>query len=281
MASQIEKTGLGGLRAGNLRPEDIKIIAGQNYRDMNSEEAQRHVAWLKESIRMDGVKDPIDVIFSDGAWYLAPGGGECRLTACKQLRKEKWDGYIPCFQVKGDEVYLLKRSILRNTGLPPSLLELGKALQQLIDLGQPFDEVLKCVPPSITDDPKKAIKVAKKALDLNAAPLAVKEAVKKGIDGVKISEPKAVALARKNPITAGQQLAQEAAKAKSEGKTTLRREKGVGKAGKAKAQAASVHQQLERLGDRMATFLLTGIAESRVPFDLLSAAQAWNQLRGR
>ena len=80
--------------------------------------------------------------------------------------------------MKGDEVYLLKRSILRNTGLAPTLLELGKALQQLIDLGQPIDEVVKCVPPSITTDPQKAIRIAKKALDLNAAPLAVKEAVK-------------------------------------------------------------------------------------------------------
>ena len=159
MASQIEKDSVGSVRGGNLRPEIITIIAGQNYRDMTSEETKAHVAWLKQSIRIEGVKDPIDVIFSDGKWFLAPGGGECRLTACKELRKEKWDGYIPCFQVKGDEVYLLKRSILRNTGLAPTLLELGKALQQLIDLKQPLEEVVKCVPPSITTDPAKAMRV--------------------------------------------------------------------------------------------------------------------------
>ena len=216
MASQIEKDSTGSVRGGNLRPELITIIPGQNYRDMNSEETKAHVAWLRQSIQTEGVKDPIDVIFSDGKWYLAPGGGECRLTAAQQLRGDGWDGYIPCFQVKGGEVYLLKRSILRNTGLAPTLLELGKVLQQLIDLGQPVEEVVKCVPPSITTDPAKALRVAKKALDLNAAPLAVKEAVKHGKDGVKLSEPAAVKIARQNPIDPEPAIEKEVQRAKAD-----------------------------------------------------------------
>jgi hypothetical protein len=256
VASQIEKDSTGQLRAGNLRPEIIGIIAGQNYRDMTTEETRAHVAWLKESIRQEGVKDPIDVIYADGKWYLAPGGGECRLTAAKELRKEKWDGYIPCFQVKGDEVYLLKRSILRNTGLAPTLLELGKALQQLIDLGQPLDEVVKCVPPSITTDPKKAIKVANKALDLNAAPVEVKKAVKEGIGGVKVSEARAVSETRKNSLLAAQSLATAASKAKSEGKTVLKREKGPGKATKAKAAERNTVEQCLALADALAAVVL-------------------------
>jgi hypothetical protein len=278
MASQIEKDSTGSVRGGNLRPEIISIIAGSNYRDMNSAETKAHVAWLKESIRNEGVKDPIDVIFSDGKWYLAPGGGECRLTACKELRKEKWDGYIPCFQVKGDEVYLLKRSILRNTGLAPTLLELGKALQQLIDLGQPLDEVVKCVPPSITTDPQKAIRIAKKALDLNAAPIAVKDAVRKGVDGVKVSEGRAVAEAKKNPLTAGERLATAASEAKAKGETTVRREKGPGVATKAKeATKAQIDKWLEK-ADGLADLVMDlTIARD----ELVSAADSYVRARGR
>lgn len=278
MASQIEKDSTGSVRGGNLRPEIITIILGQNYRDMNSEETKKHVAWLKESIRTEGVKDPIDVIFSDGKWFLAPGGGECRLTAAQELRKEGWDGFIPCFQVKGDEVYLLKRSILRNTGLAPTLLDLGKVLQQLIDLGQPVEEVVKYVPPSITTDPARAIRIAKKALDLNAAPLAVKQAVKEGIDGVKVSEGRAVAEAKKNPLTAAQNLATAASKAKAKGETTLKREKGAGKATKAKAAEKHSVEKLFQLADALADVALDLTLDRG---EVVACAEKYNVSRGR
>ncbi len=280
MASQIEKDSTGSVRGGNLRPEDIGIIVGQNYRDMTTPETKAHVAWLKESIRTEGVKDPIDVIYSDGKWYLAPGGGECRLTACQQLRKEKpaWDGYIPAFQVKGDEVALLKRSILRNTGLAPTLLELGKVLQQLIDLGQPVEEVVKCVPPSITTDPAKALKVARKALDLNAAPIAVKKAVKEGVDGVKVSEARAVAETRRNPLTAAQRLTEAASAAKAKGKTTIKREKGQGKAGKAKAATQKTVDQCLALADSLADVALDLTLDRG---EVVACAEKFNLARGR
>lgn len=278
MASQIEKDSTGSVRGGNLRPEVITIIAGQNYRDMSSEETRAHVAWLKESIRTEGVKDPIDVIYSDGMWYLAPGGGECRLTAAKELRKEKVDVWMPCFQVKGDEVYLLKRSILRNTGLAPTLLELGKVLQQLVDLGQPLEEVVKCVPPSITTDPQKAIRIAKKALDLNAAPIAVKKAVKEGIGGVKVSEGRAVAEAKKNPLTAAQNLTAAASEAKAKGKTTLKREKGAGKATKAKAAERQSVENCLKLADALAD---VGLDLTLDRGEVVACAERYNKARGR
>ena len=53
--------------AGTCGRKSSSIIAGQNYRDMNSAETKAHVAWLKESIRTEGVKDPIDVIFRMGS----------------------------------------------------------------------------------------------------------------------------------------------------------------------------------------------------------------------
>jgi hypothetical protein len=277
MASQLEKDSTGSLRGGNLRPEEIRIIPNSNYRDMAAQETQDHIAWLMSVIKVEGVQKPIDVIYSDGGWVLAPGGGECRLTAAQRLRKQGWDGYIPCFQVKGDEIALLKKSILGNTGLAPSLIDLGKALQQLINLGHPMEDVLKCVPPSITTDPAKALRVAKKALDLNAAPIAVKEAVKKGIDGVKVSEGRAVAEARKNPLTAAQNLATAASKAKAEGKNTIRREKGAGVATKAKAKVAKSIEECLRLADAMAEVAMDLTLDRD---EVVACASAYKTARG-
>ncbi|OYV38938.1 MAG: hypothetical protein B7Z80_08665 [Rhodospirillales bacterium 20-64-7] len=278
MASQIEKDSTGSLRGGNLAPNEIIITPGQNYRDMTSDETKAHIAWLKESIKAEGVKNPIDVIYSDGKWYLAPGGGECRLTAAKLAQKEGWKGLVPCFQVKGDEAYLLKKSILGNTGLPPSLLDLGKALQQLVDWKLPMEEILHCVPPSITTDPSKAIRVARKALELNAAPLAVKEAVQKGVDGVKISPARAVAEAKRNPLTAAENLKTAAAKAKEKGQPEVKREKGEGKALKArKSQENSIAECL-RLADALADVAVDMTLDRE---EVIACAEKYNEARNR
>ena len=275
MASQIEKDSTGTVRGGNLRPELI-INKHSNYRDMKSETTKAHIAWLKESIRLEGVKNPITVSFADGKWYLE--AGECRLTAAQQLRKEGVDLYIPCFQVKGDEATILAKSIVDNTGLPPTLMELGKALQQLLDYGWEFDRVAKCVPPSITTDPQKAIRYAKKALDLNAAPIAVKQAVKEGVDGVKVSEARAVAETRKNPLTAAERLTTAASKAKAEGKTTIKREKGQGKAGKAKAATQKTVEQCLALADSLADVALDLTLDRG---EVVACAEKFNKARGR
>lgn len=232
MASQLEKDSVGSLRGGNLRPEVIKVKKSHNYRNMDSEETKAHIAWLMESIKVDGVKKPIDVSYSDGEWYLE--AGECRLRAAQALRKKGWDGYIPCFQVKGDEPTILGKSLLDNTGLPPTLLEVGIAVERLVGFGWPMERIATCIPPSLATDPAKALRVAKKALELQQAPVAVKEAVAKGVDGVKVSAGRAVAEAKKNPLGAAESLKRAAAKAKAEGKTEVKREKGVGRAGKAK-----------------------------------------------
>ena len=70
MASQIEKDSNGSLRGGLLRPEIIHIKKHHNYRDMDTEETKAHIAWLKESIRLQGVQKPIEVEFVDGEAVL-------------------------------------------------------------------------------------------------------------------------------------------------------------------------------------------------------------------
>ena len=252
MASQIEKdsAGAGTLRAGNLRPEIIHIKKLHNYRVMDSEEAKAHIAWLMESIKQEGVKRPIDVSYSDGEWYLE--AGECRLRAAQALRKKGWDGYIPCFQVKGDEPTILGKSLLDNTGLPPTLLEVGVAVERLVGFGWPMERIATCIPPSLAESPEKALRVAKKALALQQAPVAVKEAVKSGVDGVKVSAGRAVAEAKRNPLGAAESLKKAAADAKAKGQTEVKREKGVGKAGKAKLSASQKTDELLKRADALA-----------------------------
>lgn len=274
MASQIEKDGVGGPRGGNLRPEDI-LNRHTNYRDMHSKATLAHIAWLKESIRLEGVKKPIDVSYADGKWYLE--AGECRLTAAQALRKEGWDGYIPCFQVKGDEANILARSIIDNTGLTPTLLEIGVAFQHLVDYGWPIDRVAACVPPSITTNPAKALQVAKKALDLNAAPLDVKKAVREGVGGVRVSEAAAVSAVRKSPLQAAQIITEDAHRAKAAGKTVLRRPKGAGKATKAKAETQKTVDHCLKLADALAAVALDDDLDRS---EVKRSARAYSKARG-
>ena len=52
MASQIEKDSTGSVRGGNLRPEIITIILGQNYRDMNSEAQIRGLRAAEQATKL-------------------------------------------------------------------------------------------------------------------------------------------------------------------------------------------------------------------------------------
>ena len=273
---RLEDLGTTGVRATRLRPEIIIIDWKKNYREKDSQATQDHIAWLKESIRQDGVKKPIDVIFSEGKPYLE--SGYCRLTAAQQLREEGWDGFIDALPVKGDEANRLAKSIIDNTALPPALMELGKALQQLLDWGWEMDRVSKCVPPSITTDPAKALRVAKKALDLNAAPLAVKEAVKKGRDGVKLSEPAAVKIARQNPIDPEPAIEKEVQRAKAAGKTTATRSKGEGAATKAKAATAKQVEEWLKKADALADIAMDLTLDRD---EVVAAADSYIRARGR
>jgi hypothetical protein len=273
---RLEDLGTTGVRATRLRPEIIIIDWSKNYREKDSQATQDHIAWLEGSIRAEGVKKPVDVVFSDGKVYLE--AGYCRATAAQRLRKKGWDGFIDCVPVKGDEATRLAKSILDNTSLPPALLELGKALQQLLDFGWDMERVSKCVPPSITTDPAKAIRIAKKALDLNAAPLAVKKAVKEGIGGVKVSEGRAVAEAKKNPLMAAENLTKAAAEAKEKGETTLKREKGAGEATKAKEATAKQVEEWLKKADALADIAMDLTLDRD---EVVAAADSYIRARGR
>jgi ParB-like chromosome segregation protein Spo0J len=272
---RLNDLGTGKLECPKLRPEIIIIRPLNNYRDMQSAATKAHIEWLKESIREEGVKKPVDVEFIDGKVYLV--AGECRLTAAQQLRQEGWDGFIPALSVKGDEADILARSMIDNGGLPPTMLEFGAAVRRLQKFGWELERIAKYVPVHIAETPSRALRFVQDALELDQAPLAVKEAVRDGVDGVAVSPALAVAVTRKNRIQAAEIIKDEVAKAKAAGKTEAKRPKGAGKATKAKAVAADHTDKLMKLGDRMAAGLLT--TES-IAWDKLEAlAKQWAKLR--
>jgi hypothetical protein len=248
--ARLNDLGVGKMEAPKLRPELIIIRPDYNYRDMSLPETRAHIAWLKESIRTEGVKKPIDVNFVDGKVYLE--AGQCRLTAAQELRQEGWDGYIPCFSVKGDEAEVLARSIIDNTALPPTMLEFGVAARRLQKFGWEPDAIARLLPVTLADTPAKALKFVRDALELDAAPLEVKKAVRDGVNGVKVSPALAVSAVKKNSLMAGQVIAEEAEKAKAAGKREAKRPKGAGKAAKAKEAVVQRVRSLEWIGDQMA-----------------------------
>lgn len=237
----------GKLEAPKLRPEIIKIKAGHNYRDMSKPEVRAHIDWLKESIRAIGVQEPIDVTFVGGEVFLQ--AGECRLTAAQELRKEGWDGYIPAFAVTGDEAKVFAKGLLDNGGLPPSKMEFGKAVDKLLGWGWNLDQILPYVPSHLGLKKAQAVRYIKEAKELNDAPIAVKEQIKNGVDGVKVSEAKVLAEVRKNPLLAAENIKEAARTAKAAGRTEVKREK-------AEPVKASTTAKLLDLADAMCRVVL-------------------------
>jgi hypothetical protein len=280
-----------GVRGGEvvlLDPRKIIIRAGFNYRDVESPVAKAHIDWLKANIKDRGVQQPARVEYVGEKVFLVDG--QCRVEACKQLWKEGvkvpykggGDGppMVPVITVRGDEAEMLAASMVANGALPPSQLEFGAAAARLLALGWDEDRVAKYTPPHIAVDAQKSRRYVRDAVELHQAPLAVKKAVKEGVDGVEVSAGLALHVTRRNPLHAEEEIKAEVEKAKANGKKVARRPKTAGKATKAKEAALTRTQQLEKIGDGMADNILKG-EDGKYPPSLVGAARAWNQLRGR
>lgn len=274
--ARLNDLGNGKMEAPKLDPLIIKIRPNWNYRDTTSEAAQAHIAWLEQSIRERGVQDPIEVEFTNGEVFLVDG--ECRLTAAQRLRNQGLDILIPAIAVRGDEADVLARAMLANGGLPPTLLEFGKAGERLRNYGWSFEKIAALVPPSITGgDARKALRFAQDAVELQQAPLEVKEAVAHGVDGVQVSPALAVAATRKNRVMAGEIIREEAKKAKAAGRKVAKRAKGEGKAAKERKEKTASVNKLTEAGDTMARLILS---DDGVDFaELEKAAKQWRKAR--
>ena len=275
---RLNALGQGRVEGPKLDPRIIIIRPGFNFRDTSTPAVRAHIDWLKTSIKEHGVQEPIRVEYDSDTVYLV--NGECRVIACKELWEEGVkvpykDGtngppLVPSIVVNGDEAEVLAASMIANGALPPTQIEFGSAAKRLMALGWPVEKVAEYTPPHIAKDPRKAARYVKEAVELHNAPLDVKKAVKEGVDGVTVSPALALQAVRKSPLHASEEIAAQAAQAKSKGQKVAKRAKTLGKAGKAQ-------EQLLRMGDAMADEGLAG--SHSVRFD--SAAKTWNRLRGR
>lgn len=286
MAGRFQDVGEGKIEGRKLDPRTIIIRKDFNYRDLSSEAAQKHIAWLKESIKAEGVEQAIKVQFIAGKVYLVDG--QCRVEACKQLFKEgvkvpyKSGGFgpplIPALAVAGDEADMLAASMVANGSLPPTKIEFGAAADRLLKLGWTKEKVALYIPAHIGVKGFKAARYVEDAVELHHAPISVKKAVQEGKDGVRLSEPAALKIARENPLDPEPAIDAEVARAKAAGKTEAKRPKGAGAATKAKEADEEQRRTLEKIGDEMADEIVS------VPFDLEKLerlAAEWHKTRGR
>ena len=127
----------------NIDPRNIVVVEGFNSRiDFDLEE-------LKESIRENGVKNPISVIpfkDEDGNEKYRLVDGERRYRATMALMAEGADIMrIPALflskSLKPDE--LLVEQLIRNEGKKFSEYEYGIAFRKFVDLGYTPDEIVK------------------------------------------------------------------------------------------------------------------------------------------
>lgn len=286
MSSRFQDVGEGKVEGRKLDPRAIIIREDFNYRDVQSEHVQTHIAWLKENIRIHGVQQPIRVEYIAGKVYLIDG--HCRVEACKQLFKEGFtipykDGgsgppLIPALVVQGDEGEILAASMIANGALPPTKLEFGKGAAKLLALGWPREKIALYTPPHIAKNKKMAERYVEDAVELHHAPLEVKEALTKGVDGVEVSEGLALAATKHNRLHATETIRNEVAKAKAKGKKVAKRPKGEGKVTKAKQQEDAKLKKLLDLGDKMAD---NSLASHTSMDDMEKLAKQWNRARGR
>ena len=270
--------GHGKLEAYGIDPRIIKIRVGWNFRDTSTPEAKKHIAWLADSIAERGVDDPIWVENDGENIYLI--AGECRLKALQKLWDEGNEVYVPTIAYKGDEAAVLAKSISENSGLPPTILEFGRAAERLQAFGWDAKRIAACLPPHLGLKGKKAEQYVKQAVELQQAPMAVKDAVAHGVEveGEKIgvSPSLAISATRKSREKAPEIIKAAVKKAKDQGKTTAKREKTAGRVTKAKAEAEKRTRTLEKIGDDMSKEIL----RERFDVEVLEAlAEEWRHAR--
>lgn len=252
--AQLRELSHGKLEAYKIDPRMVEIRPGFNFRDTSTPEAKKHIAWLAQSIAERGVDEPITIENADGKLYLV--AGECRLLALRKLWDEGNEVYVPTFSFKGDEAAVLAKSISENSGLPPTILEFGRAAERLQAFGWDAKRIAACLPPHLGLKGKKAEAYVKQAVELQQAPMAVKEAVAHGVEGVKVSPALAVQATRKSREKAPEIIKEAVTKAKEAGKKEAKRPKSEGKVTKAKVAEEKKVRTLVEIGDAMAAEIL-------------------------
>lgn len=153
-------------------PRDIKIDPSWNGRIMSSPEALAHIAALEASILKDGVREAIKVKYDKTSGVRTLVAGQCRLTACLNLRKQGHNILIPCERVEGDEIELTLENLTSNAGLPLTQWEAGAEYRKLLRWGQNIEDIAARV--------CKSKRYVTEAIALSNSPLEAKEMLAAG-----------------------------------------------------------------------------------------------------
>lgn len=157
-----------------VNPFSIHIKDGWNCRDMDSVENQEHIDATARSIAEYGVREPLTVYSQDGMLWVSDG--HVRLTATFRAI-EVYGAEILTIPVKTEpkgstEEDRLLSQVIRNSGKPFSALEQAKLAKRFSDMGWTIDQIAK----------KWTVSIAKinSLLDLNAAPVEIKQMINNG-----------------------------------------------------------------------------------------------------
>ena len=109
-----------------------------------SDRLTEHINWLKESIREEGVREPLTCYLENDTFYCT--NGHCRLEAVRILIAEGLD--IPSVPVRvedrganeGDRILSM---LTRNSGLPLTALETAEVIKRLLKHGWEMADVAK------------------------------------------------------------------------------------------------------------------------------------------
>ena len=226
MADTKEVTRLRDLRQSSrdlflFDPNVIKIEDGHNPRNYELPENRAHLDELKDSIKEQGVLQPILVRYDKGTKEAILVDGECRLRAVLELIADGVEIVsIPGIQVSGtNEIERLIIAITANTGKPLSKWEAGTAFQRFVKFGME--------PAAIATKLGFSLRYITDSLELADAP----QAVKKLLSEQAITPSLALEHLRKNGSSAVESLKAKIAETKAKGKksiaTTERKSPGI------------------------------------------------------
>lgn len=257
-------------------PRDIKIDPAWNARIMTSPETLAHIAMLEASILKDGVREAIKVRYDKASGIRTLVAGQCRLTACLNLRKQGHDILIPCERVEGDKIELTLENVTSNAGLPLTQWEAGAEYRKLLRWGQTVEDIAArvCKPKRYVSD---AIALANTSVDAKAmlaagtvTPGAVLHAVREhGDDAVDVLKG---AVAAQEPASEPQPTLPGASPKPSKPKPVARPKKPS-----KKEQIAKSAPSLLELADAMYRAWAEDFADVG---DMPDAAKAYRKARG-
>ena len=193
----------------HIDPRIIKVKDGLNARDMNDPETAAHIEWLAASIAEIGVRHPLEVYSEGRDVYVVHG--HCRLAATTLAISRGADiKTVPCVpEPRGtNEVDRILNQNTDNSGKSLTPLEAGKNIKRAKALGWSVSDIAKKL--------GRSVSYVTAALDFQAAPAEVHEAVKAG----EISATLAAATLKREGVEAGTKVIREAVEtAKAEGRT--------------------------------------------------------------